>query len=134
MDDAYMLVIDSQPERCRLLADLLRQLGTQELVLPKLKLCRTSSEALALAASHPCPIVFTGVLLPGMDGFSLIQQLRAINSRTNFILLADDQEYVMQALRLKLRLSGIILGLPDTETVGDQLCNLRYPLDEAVYC
>ena len=88
---------------------------------------------LDLALHGGADLILLDVMLPGMDGFTLIRAIREKNSRTNFILLADHQEYVMQALKMKLRLSGVILDQPDVQTVGDQLCNLWYPLDSAVY-
>lgn len=125
--EEYILVVDHLIERQKLLTDILKQLRRNEM-LPSVKVCENPEAAIRFSSVHPCPIVFTEVELPGMSGFSMIRRIRESNSRTNFILLADRQEYIVQALTLKLRLSGSILGTPDPEAVAEQLNNLWYPL------
>lgn len=108
--------------------NVLDQINEQLYELPTVKVCETPAQAIDFSSTHDCPIVFTGVDLPGMNGFAMIERIRALNRRTNFILLADQKEYIMHALMLKLRLSGSIMGTPDLENVQDQLDNLWFPL------
>lgn len=128
MSNAYTLVVDNQPERQQTLVKVLGRLNTEQAVLPKVKICDTPAQAIAFSSAHTCPIIFTSIDLPGMNGFAMIQQIRKQNGRTNFILLADRKEYVIQALLMKLRLSGSIMGAPNLDNVTDQLNNLWYPL------
>lgn len=58
----------------------------------------------------------------------MIEQIRKQNSHTNFILLANQKEYIIQALMMKLRLSGSIMGMPDMDAIQKELDNLWYPL------
>lgn len=124
----YMLIVDELPERQEALVHVLSRIAKQQTGLPAVKICPDPAQAIEFSSGHACPIVFAGVDLPGMSGFSMIQRIREQNRQTNFILLASRKEYLIQALVMKLRLSGSILGLPDMETVTEQLNNLWYPL------
>lgn len=123
----YILVVDHLQERQKSLTDILKRLS-KSADLPSVKVCESSEKAIRFSSAYPCPIVFTEVELPGMNGFSMIRQIRQHNNRTNFILLADKPEYIVQALSLKLRLSGTIFGLPNHDAVEEQLNNLWFPL------
>lgn len=128
MQPAYMLVVDHVAERRQAVVDMLIRLRAEHPLLPEPWGCALPGEAVAFSSGHECPIVFTAADLPGMNGFGLIRQIRLHRARTNFILLADHEEYLFQALTLKLRLSGAILGSPDPEALRHQLDDLRYPL------
>ena len=129
--NGYTLVVDNRAERRASLVRILDSLSRQGFSIPPVKICTTPDQVIRFSAFHSCPIIFTGVDLPGMNGFTMIERVREVNRRTNFILLADNREYVVQALLLKLRLSGSITGQPDPDSVSDQLNNLWYPLSES---
>lgn len=128
MHNEYMLVVDNNIERQQTLVSILKQLRAQQPELPEPKALPTPSEAIAFSSKHDCPVVFTAVPLYGMNSFSMIEQIRKQNSHTNFILLADQKEYIIQALMMKLRLSGTIMGMPSMDAIRNELDNLWFPL------
>lgn len=128
MQNEYMLVVDNSIERQRTLVGILKRLKALQPELPEPKALTTPGEAIAFSSKHACPVVFAAVPLSGMSSFSMIEQIRKQNSHTNFILLADQKEYIIQALMMKLRPSGSVMGMPDMDTIRNELDNLWYPL------
>lgn len=128
MQNEYMLVVDNSIERQRTVVGILKRLRALQPGLPEPKVLPTPDEAIAFSSGHACPVIFAAVPLPGMSSFSMIEQIRKQNNRTNFILLTDQKEYIIQALTMKLRLSGSIMGMPDMEMIQNELDNLWFPL------
>lgn len=128
MQNAYMLVVDNSIERQQTLVGILERLKALQPELPEPKVLPTPSEAIAFSSKHACPVVFAAAPLSGMSSFSMIEQIRKQNSHTNFILLANQKEYIIQALTMKLRLSGSIMGMPDMDAIQNELDNLWFPL------
>ena len=123
-----MLVVDNSIERQQTLVGILKRLRALHPELPEPKVLPTPAEAIAFSSTHACPVVFAAVPLSGMSSFTLIEQIRKQNSHTNFILLANQKEYIIQALMMKLRLSGSIMGMPDMDAIRNELDNLWFPL------
>jgi DNA-binding response OmpR family regulator len=71
MDRSTILLVDDNPQILAILSDLLRPLDYQ------LFCAMNGSEALELAARHRPDLVLLDVMMPGMDGFSVCQALRA---------------------------------------------------------
>jgi CheY-like chemotaxis protein len=63
-------VVDDQPANLRVVSTLLSRNGHD--VVPAL----TGPEALELAIAHTPDLVLLDMLMPGMDGFELLRQLR----------------------------------------------------------
>ena len=59
-------------------------------------------QALDMLATHPYDILITDIKMPGMDGITLLRNVRRLYSRVRCILLTafDDFAYVRDALRL----------------------------------
>lgn len=74
MERSTILLVDDNPQILSILTDLLRPLGYH--------LMRASSgaEALQLAIAHPPDLVLLDVMMPGLDGFTVCQHLRATPS------------------------------------------------------
>jgi CheY-like chemotaxis protein len=71
MDRSTILLVDDNPQILSILSDLLRPLDYQ------LFCAANGREALSLAAVHRPDLVLLDVMMPGMDGFSVCQALRA---------------------------------------------------------
>ncbi|NTW00277.1 MAG: hybrid sensor histidine kinase/response regulator [Oscillochloris sp.] len=71
MDRSTILLVDDNPQILTILSDLLRPLDY------RLFLATNGHEALELAAAHKPDLVLLDVMMPGMDGFSVCQTLRA---------------------------------------------------------
>jgi two-component system cell cycle response regulator len=71
MDRSTILMVDDNPQILSILSDLLRPLNYQ------IFCAANGHEALSLAAAHRPDLVLLDVMMPGMDGFSVCQALRA---------------------------------------------------------
>ncbi|MEI7770363.1 MAG: response regulator [Chloroflexales bacterium] len=71
MDRSTILLVDDNPQILAILSDLLRPLDY------RLFCAMNGSEALELAAENRPDLVLLDVMMPGMDGFSVCQALRA---------------------------------------------------------
>lgn len=128
MQNQFTLVVDNVAERQHKVVDILKYLRKKQPELPEPKAFESPGDAIAFSSAHDCPVVFTAIPLSGTNSFAMIEQIRSQNSHTNFILLAYQKEYIVQALMMKLRPSGSIMGMPDVEAIRNELDNLWYPL------
>ncbi|MBX0326161.1 response regulator [Oscillochloris sp. ZM17-4] len=71
MDRSTILLVDDNPQILAILSDLLRPLDY------RIFCAINGSEALELAAANQPDLVLLDVMMPGMDGFSVCQALRA---------------------------------------------------------
>jgi CheY-like chemotaxis protein len=71
MDRSKILLVDDNPQILSILTDLLRPLGY------RLFCAQNGGDALNLAEQYLPDLVLLDVMMPGMDGFSVCQQLRA---------------------------------------------------------
>lgn len=71
MDRSTILLVDDNPQILAILSDLLRPLNY------RLFCALNGNEALQLATTHRPDLVLLDVMMPGMDGFSVCQALRA---------------------------------------------------------
>ena len=103
MDDIYdakLLIVDDEPA----LIDLLRSLLTKE-GYRRIAAAGTAADALALFTAERPDALLLDVMLPDMDGFALLQRLRAFSAAPVLFLSARDED----AARLK----GLGLGADD---------------------
>ncbi len=68
---ADILVVDDNPKDCDLLAEALRREGHAVRCLPN------GRDALAVMVNHPPDLVLTDVYMPGMDGVTFLEIVRA---------------------------------------------------------
>lgn len=68
-----------------------------------------------------CNILFSDVELCGTDGLVLLRRIQQILPKTSIIITSSYEEYAVQALQMKIRLSGYLTP-PFTESkIKDQL-------------
>jgi DNA-binding response OmpR family regulator len=110
-----ILVIDDDRKLCRLIADYLGPLGYA------VTCAHTGPEGLELAAQEPFDAILLDVMLPGMDGFEVLRQLRRSNEVPVLMLTARGDEAD--------RIVGLELGaddyLPKTFSTRELLARLR---------
>ena len=78
----HILVIEDEAQLCSSIAEGLRLDGYE------VDTCMDGNEGLDLCLTEPFDLVLLDLNLPGMDGLSILQQLRAENSSTPVIILS----------------------------------------------
>ena len=128
MQNEFMLVVDNVAERQQNVVGILKHMKEKQPMLPEPIVFQTPGEAIAFSANHVCPVVFAAVPLPGMNSLTMIEKISEQSSNTNFILLADEKEYIIHVLMMNFRPSGCIVGMPDYDAIQNELDDLRFPL------
>lgn len=110
-----ILVVDDDAKLCQLLADYLEPLG-YEVVM-----AHTGPEGLKVALQQPFAAVILDILLPGMNGFDVLHNLRAKSDVPVLVLTGVGDETD--------RITGLDLGaddyLPKTFSTRELLARLR---------
>ncbi|WP_058303387.1 response regulator transcription factor [Gorillibacterium timonense] len=90
-----ILVVEDEPTLSRLLTYNLGQEGYQVQAVDH------GGEGLQLALRHPFDLIILDIMLPGMNGFEVLSQLRRQNCTTPVIILTarNAEEEVVQGLR-----------------------------------
>lgn len=100
MQDVSLLLVDDEPELLAMLELLLRQDG-----FACISTAQTAGEALRVARARAPHAVLLDVMLPEVDGFSLLEQLRRFTDAPVLFLSARDEDAA--------RLRGLGLGADD---------------------
>lgn len=112
---ARLLVIDDDHKLCRLIKDYLEQMGYE------VQAAHTGPEGLEQALAGGWQAVLLDVMLPGMDGFDVLKQLRRTSSVPVLMLTARGEEAD--------RIVGLEIGaddyLPKTFSTRELLARLR---------
>ncbi len=92
--EALLLVVDDEPNILDLLATSLRFAGFDVVTAPN------GTGALRQAASHPVDLIVLDVMMPDMDGFTVLRRLRAAGSTVPVVFLTarDDTEDKVKGL------------------------------------
>jgi DNA-binding response OmpR family regulator len=110
-----VLVVDDDLKLCRLIRDYLEPMGYQ------VTAAHTGPDGLDIALREPFAALILDVMLPGMDGFDLLRQLRAKSSLPVLMLTGVGEE--------PDRIVGLELGaddyLPKTFSTRELLARLR---------
>lgn len=110
-----ILVIDDDKKLCRLIADYLTPMGYE------VSLVHTGPGGVERAASEPWSAVILDVMLPGMDGFEVLKQIRKSSDVPILMLTARGDEAD--------RIVGLEIGaddyLPKTFSTRELLARLR---------
>jgi len=110
-----VLVIDDDRKLCRLIGEYLEPMGYS------VAAAHTGSEGLERALSHDYKAVILDVMLPGMDGFEVLKQLRQRSDVPVLMLTARGEEAD--------RIVGLEIGaddyLPKTFSTRELLARLR---------
>ncbi|HEY0458131.1 MAG TPA: response regulator transcription factor [Pyrinomonadaceae bacterium] len=110
-----ILIIDDDTKLCRLVKDYLAPFGFA------VEAARTGTEGLEKAKTGSHDVVILDVMLPGMDGFTVLKQLRAFSNVPVLMLtaLGDESD----------RIVGLEIGaddyLPKTFSTRELLARLR---------
>jgi signal transduction histidine kinase/DNA-binding NarL/FixJ family response regulator len=94
---SQILIIDDDPGLLQALSEVLRlNLGHLEITTSN-----SSREALALAAATEFEAIISDIKMPGMDGLTLLRELKAVTPDTPILLMTahDDRDHVVLALR-----------------------------------
>ncbi len=110
-----LLVIDDDKKLCRLIADYLTPMGYE------VSMAHTGPEGAEEAAGSPWSAVILDVMLPGMDGFEVLKQIRKTSDVPVLMLTARGDEAD--------RIVGLEIGaddyLPKTFSTRELLARLR---------
>ena len=110
-----LLVIDDDKKLCRLIADYLTPMGYE------VSMAHTGPEGAVKAASSTWVAVILDVMLPGMDGFEVLKQIRKTSDVLVLMLTARGDEAD--------RIVGLEIGaddyLPKTFSTRELLARLR---------
>jgi|GEM_PF-504546 len=82
LTDKSILVVDDSSETTEMLSRLLQMEGAS------VKTARSGAEALGLANKHPFDLVISDISMPEMDGYQLLQNLRALDRMANVPAIA----------------------------------------------
>src|SRR5271157_4921659 len=110
-----ILVVDDDAKLCRLILDYLEPLGYE------VHMAHTGPEGLEAALQKPFSAVILDVMLPGMNGFDVLRELRAKSTVPVLMLTGRGEE--------PDRIVGLELGaddyLPKTFSTRELLARLR---------
>ena len=87
-----------------------------------------AEDALKFAQDVGCDVLISEIELNGVDGLTLAERIKKINSKVNIIFLTvcDEKEYAKEVIRIKP--SGYLVKPATTEQLESELNNLRYSL------
>ena len=110
-----LLVIDDDRKLCRLIRDYLEPMGYE------VESAHTGPDGLDKAQTGQCQVVILDVMLPGMDGFEVLKQLRRTSDVPVLMLTSRGEE--------PDRIVGLEIGaddyLPKTFSTRELLARLR---------
>ena len=118
---AHLLVVDDEPRIARFVGRALESHGHT------VETARTGEDALQLAADHDFGLVILDLLLPGIDGQEVLQELLIRDSSTRVLVLSavGDVESRVQCLR-----AGAVDYLPKPFAVAELLARVDFRLAE----
>src|SRR5579863_9434637 len=76
-----VLVVDDDPRQRSILTEMVSSLGFTAIA------AADGTEAIELQAESPADVIFTDLIMPGMDGFELLRTLEARGDRTPTVVL-----------------------------------------------
>ena len=85
-----------------------------------------AEEAMAFAKEKGCDVLISEIELVGVDGLTLAQRVKKLNSKVNIIFLTvcDEREHAREVMRIKP--SGYLVKPAKLEQLEAELKNLRY--------
>jgi two-component system, OmpR family, response regulator len=118
---AHLLVVDDEPRICRFVSRALEAHGHS------VETARTGEDALEMAASSEFALILLDLLLPGLDGYEVLERLLALESTTRVLVLSavGDVESRVQCLRM-----GAVDYLPKPFAVAELLARVDSRLME----
>src|SRR5215468_6041066 len=89
---AYLLIVDDEANTLASLARAFRLEGHEATV------CDNAAKALELAKSQPYDLILSDVVMPGKDGLTLLEELRAQGVATPVVMMSG-QAHIEMAVR-----------------------------------
>lgn len=86
MEDKLILVVDDQPELLEMIRHILERAGFTQVVT-----ARSAKEALALFRQKPPALAVLDVMMPEMDGFALLREIRRVSELPVLLLTAKGE-------------------------------------------
>ena len=85
-----------------------------------------AEDAMLFAKENGCDVLISEIELIGVDGLTLAQRIKNLNSKVNIIFLTvcDEKEYAKEVMRIKP--SGYLVKPAKKEQLEAELKNLRY--------
>ena len=85
-----------------------------------------AEEAVDFAKENGCDVLISEIELSGVDGLTLAQRIKKLNSKVNIIFLTvcDEKEHAKEVMRIKP--SGYLVKPAKAEQLEAELTNLRY--------
>ena len=114
-DKTRLLIIDDDRKLCRLVSDYLQPMGYS------VEHAHTGPEGIRMAADSKPDVILLDVMLPGMDGFEVLKEIRR-NSTTPVLMLTARGEEADRIVGLEL---GADDYLPKTFSTRELLARLR---------
>ena len=85
-----------------------------------------AEDAMLFAKENGCDVLISEIELIGVDGLTLAQRIKNVNSKVNIIFLTvcDEKEHAKEVMRIKP--SGYLVKPAKMEQLEAELKNLRY--------
>ena len=121
MSKARVLVVDDEQNFLELMAERLKSWDYQVITAP------TAKDAIFLLQQESADIAILDYVMPDMDGFSLIRQIRQINNNIPIIMFTahPDVSSIKEAEKAHVR-----AFIPKSSEYGDMNISLKAYLDE----
>ena len=117
-----IICVDDHPIMLKGLSKNIRQLLPDAII----GAFANTEEAEGFAKDYGCDVLITEIELAGIDGLTLAQRIKKLNSNVNIIFLTvcDEKEYAKEVMRLKP--SGYLVKPANPKQLEFELNNLRY--------
>ena len=117
-----IICVDDHPIMLKGLSKNIRQLLPDAII----GAFANAEEAEAFAKEKGCDVLISEIELVGVDGLTLSQRIKKLNSKVNIIFLTvcDEKEHAKEVMRIKP--SGYLVKPAKIEQLEAELKNLRY--------
>ena len=117
-----IICVDDHPIMLKGLLKNIRQLLPDAIIAA----FANAEEAEGFVKENGCDVLISEIELAGVDGLTLAQRVKKLNSKVNIIFLTvcDEKEHAKEVMRIKP--SGYLVKPAKIEQLESELKNLRY--------
>src|SRR5258708_11900045 len=108
---ANLLILDDAASPLAYLSRAFRRAGHEATV------CDNPARALEIAKSEPFDLIFSDVVMPGMDGLTLLEQIRAAGVTTPVVMMSGQAHIEMAVRATRLGAMDFLEKPPPTDTM-----------------